>query len=257
MKPVKSANDWWRECAAEDGLRWLDRFAEHGTADWATIAKNGLVEFKRAKQLTDMPTGPELSLLEIGCGGGRMTWALAEAFGQVVAVDVSEAYIKLAERHCAKPNVSFRTILGNDLDALRDRLYDVVFSFEVFHHLDRRVLERYISDIHGLLRPGGSFVLQLNTKPMRLVTRISIWFRYVLHLAGKKHWRGWPTSPHFARQPYSAETIRGILTETGFQVQKMMQPGQSETWFVATTPIRSPSPQSSSVADNSSIKHAS
>jgi 2-polyprenyl-3-methyl-5-hydroxy-6-metoxy-1,4-benzoquinol methylase len=240
MKPVSSANDWWREIAAEDGMKFLDQHVG-ADADWATAAKTGLEDFRRAVRLTDMPTGPELSLLEVGCGMGRMTWVLADAFGQVVAADISEAYVKLAEQHCRKPNVNFRTISGNDLEALRDRSYDVAFSYEVFHYLDRSVLERYVSDVHGLLRPGGSFVLQLNTAPMSLLTRISLWFRYVLHLAGQKSWRGWPTSPYFARKPYSADTIRGILTGAGFQVQKIVQPGLRQTWFVATTPIRSPS----------------
>jgi 2-polyprenyl-3-methyl-5-hydroxy-6-metoxy-1,4-benzoquinol methylase len=239
MQPVRSANDWWREAAAEDGLKWLD-FRVAKDDDLATLSKNAVLEFERGKQLTGMPTGPELSLLEVGCGGGRMTWVLADAFGQVVAADISDAYIKLAEQYCKKPNVIFRTISGNDLDALRDRVYDVVFSYEVFHHLERHVLERYVSDIHVLLRQGGTFVLELNTTPMRLLTRISIIFRYALHLAGKRHWRGWPTSPYFARIPYSAETIHGILTRAGFQVQKVLQPGKPQTWFVATTSAPSP-----------------
>jgi ubiquinone/menaquinone biosynthesis C-methylase UbiE len=241
MKPVGSANEWWREMAAEDGLRLLDQHV--GTdADWATAAKTGLEDFQRAVRLTGMPSGPDLSLLEIGCGAGRMTWVLAEAFGQVVAADVSPAYVKMAEQHCARPNVSYRTISGYDLEALGDRLFDVAFTYEVFHYLEQPILERYVSDVYRFLRQGGSFVLQLNTAPMGLVTHVSLLIRRLMHLVGKRSWRGWPTSPYFARKPYSADAICGILTKAGFEIQKVVQPGQRQTWFLATAPIHIPSP---------------
>ena len=41
-----------------------------------------------------------MSVLEIGCGAGRLTRALANFFGEVYAVDISGEMVKRAVRHC-------------------------------------------------------------------------------------------------------------------------------------------------------------
>jgi len=65
-----------------------------------------------------MPTGPQRTALEIGCGAGRMTWALAQHFGHVVATDVSETFVNIARHHCRSRNVTWRVSSGQDLDAV-------------------------------------------------------------------------------------------------------------------------------------------
>jgi len=50
---------------------------------------------------------PRLRLLEIGCGIGRMTRALAEIFGEVYATDVSGEMIRRGSDACAIVRTSF------------------------------------------------------------------------------------------------------------------------------------------------------
>lgn len=232
MTTLCSAADWWRDVASEQGLKLLD---QHVTvdADWKAAAQTGYEDFERARRLTRLPLGRNRTVLEIGCGAGRMTWVLARHFGQVVATDVSETFLNLARQHCPQSNISFRAGSGRDLEAAGDRLYDVAFAYEVFHYLDPEILQRYVQDVQRLLWPGGVFVVQLNTEPLQLLTRASLLVRYGLHLCGKKYWRDWPTSPHFVRRPYRAEFIVETLRRHGFRVEKLLQPGTRQTWFVA------------------------
>src|SRR3954465_420863 len=54
--------------------------------------------------------------VEVGCGPGRMTAALAERFDRVVAVDVSPAMVERARASVPDPNVVFRVVSGERLD---------------------------------------------------------------------------------------------------------------------------------------------
>lgn len=229
--PCTSA-DWWRDAASDSGMRLMDQHVA-ADADWETAAATGAQDFARALRLTGLPTGPQLTALEIGCGAGRMTWALAQHFGHVVAVDVSDAFVGMARQNCPGQNITWRVSSGQDLQAVSDGQYDVAFSYEVFHYLETAILERYLQDVYQSLKPAGVLVLQLNTEPLRLLTRASLMVRYALHLCGKKYWRGWPTSPHFIRRPYRAEFIAETLCRQGFRVEKLLQPGTRQTWFVA------------------------
>jgi SAM-dependent methyltransferase len=60
-----------------------------------------------------------MRIVEIGCGAGRLTKALAALFGEVHAVDVSAEMIRLAtEEVGALPNVRLYVNNGADLSAL-------------------------------------------------------------------------------------------------------------------------------------------
>ena len=224
---------WWSEISADNGLTLLDQHVD-GNSEWSRVAATGLADWQRAHRLAGIPTGNDLNLLEIGCGAGRMTGVLASHYREVVAVDVSESYLRRARRNCPAANVTFRAIEGDGLQVAADRQYDVAFSYEVFHYLAPPLLDRYFDEVHRLLRPGGQFVFELNTEPLRWTTRLSIAVRRFLHACGKRSWRGWPTSPHFVRKVYSAEVTAGRLQQAGFSVSQIINPGRRETWFVAT-----------------------
>src|SRR3954447_2626160 len=61
----------------------------------------------------------EMTVLEIGCGSGRITRALAETFGQVYAVDISGEMIRLAKEALKdRENVHLFQNNGTDLTVL-------------------------------------------------------------------------------------------------------------------------------------------
>ncbi len=105
----------------------------------------------------------QMTVLEIGCGVGRVTRALAEVFGTVHGVDVSGEMIRQAKLACADvPNAHFWHGSGADLDVLGDTRVDFAFSSIVFQHIpSREVIENYVCEVHRLLRPGGLFKFQV------------------------------------------------------------------------------------------------
>src|ERR1700733_6576485 len=105
----------------------------------------------------------EMTVLEIGCGSGRITRALSEVFGQVYAVDISGEMIRQAtEALRDRPNAHVFQNSGSDLKVLGDIHVDFAFSYIVFQHIpSEEVIYSYVREVHRLLRPGGLFKFQV------------------------------------------------------------------------------------------------
>lgn len=106
-----------------------------------------------------------LSLLELGCGIGRMTKHLAQIFGNVQAVDVSGEMIRQArERLADSSHVQFYETNGIDLSGLADESVDLVFSAFVLQHVpSAEVIASLLRDAYRVLRVGGAIKFQTNS----------------------------------------------------------------------------------------------
>jgi len=119
--------------------------------------------------LTDMidvcqgKTPGDMRVLDLGCGIGRVTSALAGIFGEVYGVDISGEMIERARNALAGlTNVHLYRNNGKDLSVLGDIVFDFAFSTAVFHHIpSREVIEDNIRDVGEHLRPGCLFKFEV------------------------------------------------------------------------------------------------
>jgi len=115
----------------------------------------------------------EMRVLEIGCGAGRVTRALANLFGEVHGVDVSGEMVRQAKLALHdRPNAFVYQNNGKDLSVLPPLEFDFAFSSIVFQHIPSRdIIENYVREVQRVLRPGALFKFQvqgdstLETKP--------------------------------------------------------------------------------------------
>ena len=115
--------------------------------------------------------------LEIGCGAGRMTRALASFFGEAHGVDVSREMVERGRGLLADcPNAFLHLNSGADLRVLGDLRFDFAFSFIVFQHIPSKgVIENYVREVSRLLRPGAVFKFQLQGSPKAMSTDDDTW----------------------------------------------------------------------------------
>jgi trans-aconitate 2-methyltransferase len=118
----------------------------------APLERNGIEVLERLK------LRGEETVLDAGCGSGRVTRALLERLpdGQVIGVDGSPGMIEAASRRLGdRAELILCDLLELDLG---ERRVDAVFSSAVFHWLaDHELL---FARLHAVLRPGGRLVAQ-------------------------------------------------------------------------------------------------
>jgi 2-polyprenyl-3-methyl-5-hydroxy-6-metoxy-1,4-benzoquinol methylase len=95
-------------------------------------------------------------VLDIGCGLGRLTWAISRENREVVGVDLSPAMIDGARMARHSQRVSFRQ--GDFLELeFSGRGFDCIVSAAALHHMAHdAALQRMV----GLLIPGGRLIIQ-------------------------------------------------------------------------------------------------
>jgi len=99
------------------------------------------------------------SVLDVACGPGILSAAIAKAARDVVAFDLTPQMLKKAAQRCAEAgldNVTFREGNATELP-FTDAAFDAVVTRLSVHHFDRP--SRVIEEIFRVLRPGGSFVI--------------------------------------------------------------------------------------------------
>jgi len=138
--------------------QWTDE--EFFASGERTVAEEILTDMSNICQ-GKPPAG--MRVLEIGCGAGRVTKALAKLFGEVHAVDVSGEMVRQAgEALRGHPNAFVYQNNGKDLTGVPEREFDFAFSSIVFQHIpSREVIENYVREVHRLLRPGALFKFQV------------------------------------------------------------------------------------------------
>jgi ubiquinone/menaquinone biosynthesis C-methylase UbiE len=217
----------WNDRARENAKWYINTIKKVQSDDeFDSTGKPEVQKFVLADPVLSKGRDPKrLRLLEIGCGIGRMTKHLAEAFGEVHATDVSAEMIALArERMRDYPNVFLYETNGVDFAALPDDYFDVVFSVYVFQHVpDVSVVHSNIRDACRTLKPGGLFKFQV----------CGIDHETYAHMP-KDTWTG---------AAFTDEEIRRAARESGVKLMSILGYGTQYTWVILRKPLRQSSAQ--------------
>jgi SAM-dependent methyltransferase len=158
---------YWDAKARENAMYYIHSQLDYAHVDEAEFWASGRDNLDRTLAPFGLEIGPGDHVVEIGCGIGRMTRAIAERAASVLAIDVSPEMIARAERALGDlGNVRFLVGNGYDLSGVDDQSADVVYSFIVFQHIpDPEITCGYIRDIGRVLRPGGWTDFQVSERP--------------------------------------------------------------------------------------------
>lgn len=136
--------------------RLMVRVAGTADADW--FLRSGRAAYDAIA--SHLSLDAEASILDFGCGCGRVTRYWGEHRGFVAGTDLSDD----AVRWCSA-NLPFATFAQNRLVpplAFADDTFDLVYALSVFTHLTAELQVSWRDELRRVLRPGGSLVLTVH-----------------------------------------------------------------------------------------------
>lgn len=196
----------------------------HKAAFWNRVAKKYAASpisdeaaYQRKLELTQARMTSDTEVLEFGCGTGGTARIHADLVKSYRATDFSDAMIEIARSNGPVPdNLAFEVAEFDEMP-LDDASLDMVLGLSILHLVPDP--EATIARAFRVLRPGGHFVtstaLLSRMWPLKLIA---------------------PLGRAIGRLPqlsfFSADALRGMMREAGFEIAEDWLPGKGQVLFL-------------------------
>ncbi|MBK1647073.1 bifunctional 2-polyprenyl-6-hydroxyphenol methylase/3-demethylubiquinol 3-O-methyltransferase UbiG [Rhabdochromatium marinum] len=202
------AHRWWDEQGPFWPLHRLNQFR----ADY--VRRHVSAALGRTPESEQPFTG--LKILDIGCGGGILSEAVARLGARVQGIDIAEKNIHVSRLHAewSELEIDYRLTSVEALAADRVQ-FDVVLNMEVVEHVEQ--LPEFLTQCARLVRPGGVMVVATINRTLAAWLIAIIGAEWVLRWLPKG-------THHFRKLVKPKEIIRAlgpqfrVLNRTGMRV---------------------------------------
>lgn len=229
---------FWDERARENALYFVDNQLDYRNSDAEAFWAGGDEELGRILGGVGLEIGSHETVLDIGCGVGRMTRALAVRAARVLAMDVSgEMLARAREQNSHLTSVDWIHGDGRSLRPVGDAAVDGCFSWVVFQHIpDEETIFDYVREMARVLKPGGWAVFQASTNPAVHHARpgLSQRLRGAVGIGPRGQ-----ADPAWVGSSVEVEALRRVLEESGLDLETMLVPN---TQFTTVRARRRPGP---------------
>ena len=191
-------------------LSIYDTNAEHwwdGSQRWLRALQN-LVP-ARLKHFDRLADWSGKNVLDLGCGGGFMSEALALRGANVIGIDPAEKAIAIAQRHATHQNLSIRYLVGTgEKLPVADASLDYVVCVDALEHVVD--LDQVIGEVRRVLRPEGMFLFDTINRTW-LAALVVVFF-------GERIFRILPVGTHDPAKFIKPAELATMLAARGFAV---------------------------------------
>ncbi len=159
MADLKTSWEFWDEKATENAAWYISSYGSYHNRDMDGFWQSGNTIWADLKRETGYVPKPTDVVVDIGCGIGRLTRAMAQEVGHVHGFDISQNMLEEA-RKLGLPNATFYETEGNSLRPLPNKSCDLVMAYNVLQHMPSTdVLGEYLREMARISRGIIAFTL--------------------------------------------------------------------------------------------------
>ncbi len=190
-----------------------------------------LADQDATRVLDGITIGPDFTLLEVGCGIGRIIDKLRERvqFKRYIGVDISEKMIEFAKEYLGNDTrISLAVNNGYDLACVESDVADFAYSVDVFIHIyDVDIAANYLSEVYRALKKGKKFRFNVrrwnidNAFGNSIGGRIAkLTYKLRFRSSGGHTWRPGDEAGFNGNQ-YTPSELKELVARTDFQLLEM------------------------------------
>lgn len=137
-----------------------------------------------------------LSVLDVGCGGGLLCEPLARLGANVTGIDETSRSIDIASQHATEQGLTISYACQTLADHQQtDKAYDVITALEIIEHVDDP--QDFIRKCSDLLKPGGLLFISTLNRTWKSYLFAIVGAEYILRIlpVGTHEWQKF-MAPH-------------------------------------------------------------
>ena len=163
----------------------IDKF-EQLSDDWwdpdGSLKTLHVINPVRLQYIDDGRALKDSRVLDVGCGGGLLSEAMARRGARVTGIDASEGAIAAAIKHAGEAalEIDYQAITAEEFSKSHVARYDIITCMELLEHVpDPHSL---LSACVSMLKPGGDMFLATLNRNIRAYLGAVIAAEYILNL---------------------------------------------------------------------------
>jgi SAM-dependent methyltransferase len=168
MSGLEASRQFWDEKARENPYWYVSSAGPYEGRDLDEFWASGPKIWNDLKAASSYRPTPSDVLVEVGCGVGRLTRAIAPEVGKAFAFDLSEEMLAIARNSVTAANASFHRAATPALAEIADSSVAAFVAYCVFQHLPSLdVLRAYLNTATRVLKPGGMLIFTMTPRSWR------------------------------------------------------------------------------------------
>ncbi|MFA5959751.1 MAG: bifunctional 2-polyprenyl-6-hydroxyphenol methylase/3-demethylubiquinol 3-O-methyltransferase UbiG [Tatlockia sp.] len=153
---------------------------------------------------------PQKTVLDVGCGGGILSEALAKKGAIVTGLDAEEEAIAVARKHAEKKQLALHYV-ATPIEDFTAQAFDVVVCMEMLEHVVNP--QTVITHCARLLKPGGLLFLSTINRTLKAYAGAIVAAEYVLGLL--------PRQTHDFAKFIKPSELLSMARQEGFALKTM------------------------------------